>query len=523
MDELYHISDTSGHFPPSELLRPILIEKTAAWCALFFGFLACKAGLLFLRPMASSLLFLALFLMSGIFLRTEGIRLRSLWAPCLAFILCVSMVLGTGRALHSAEGFFCIILWAYWIYACCGASERVPGRDFPMHLWKALFLMPVSAVASLFPALFRKTGTRKRSGLHTAGLILGGIFLATIPTAIIICLLRYDPGFSKITDRLLSVDMNGAWRNVADFFLGIPIAMYCFAVLAANRRGNLSEKLDAVRCAAVRERVRVLPPLMAIVMVIPIFTIYGVFFFTQIQSYFSAFWGVLPNGYIVSEYARNGFFELCAVAAVNAVLLLGITIFLRRRDDGVSLICRILSVTFSVVTLLLIAIAYSKMVLYIRSFGLTRLRVYATWFMGILAGMFFAVLVRQFLRRGNFILVFLVLFAVSFSGLCLSNPDAWVARYNTDIYLTGQTQIIDVDELEELGSSAVPSLLRLCEEGRTGAVRRQAREALQEIANRNITNENGFWSNTIPDFRGARLLRQAGVEGRNLREYVWTD
>ena len=180
-------------------------------------------------------------------------------------------------------------------------------------------------------------------------------------------------------------------------------------------------------------------------------------------------------------------------------------------------LCRILSVLFSVVTLLLIAIALSKMALYIRSFGLTRLRVYATWLMVLMAGMFLAVLVRQFFRKGNLVLVFLLLFSVLFSGLCLSNPDAWIARYNTEIYLSGQTSIIDVEELEEIGSSAVPSLLRLAEEGKTGSVRAQAKKALQDIADWRITNEYGFFGNTVPDFQAMRLLREAGYEGRDLR------
>ena len=517
MDERIRCTEPSGQMPPPELLRPLQTEKAAAWCALLFGFLAAKAGILFLRPLASAPLLLALFLLSGVFLRCCGIRLRSLWAPCIAAVLCATMVLGTGWGLHWGEGVCCVGLWCYWIYACCGASERVPGQDFPLHVWKAVLLMPISAVASLFPALFRKTGTGKRGGLRTLGLILGGILLATVPTAVIISLLRYDPRFARLTEQLFTVDPELAFRNVTSFFFGIPIAMYCFAVLASNRRGNLSGKLDAAHCAVIRERIRVLPPLTAAVMSVPILAVYGIFFFTQIQFYFSAFFGVLPDGHIVSEYARSGFFELCAVAAVNAALLLGISLFLRRREDGRSPLCRVLSVLFAVVTLLLIAIALSKMALYIRSFGLTRLRVYATWLMILMAGMFLAVLVRQFFRKGNLVLVFLVLFAVLFSGLCLSNPDGWIARYNTEIYLSGQTSIIDVDELEEIGSSAVPSLLRLAEEGKTGAVRLQAKRALQDLADWSVTDEFGFFGNTAPDFRAMRLLREAGYEGRDLR------
>ena len=50
--------------------------------------------------------------------------------------------------------------------------------------------------------------------------------------------------------------------------------------------------------------------------------VYLLFISMQAKYLFGAFWGALPEGFSYSEYARQGFFELCRVAAINIVILL---------------------------------------------------------------------------------------------------------------------------------------------------------------------------------------------------------
>ena len=118
--------------------------------------------------------------------------------------------------------------------------------------------------------------------------------------------------------------------------------------------------------------------------VIALFSVVYILYFAIQGTYlFSAFIGKLPEGFIVSEYARRGFFELCKVMALNFLLLWLAT---RSADDqtreskGFKTACLVLlgeSMLFSLVSI-------SKLVLYISSFGITPLRIQSSWLAAVL-------------------------------------------------------------------------------------------------------------------------------------------
>ena len=114
---------------------------------------------------------------------------------------------------------------------------------------------------------------------------------------------------------------------------------------------------------------------------------YGLFMALQAQYLFSAFVGIRPETYTYAEYARKGFFELCLVAVVNLAVLLMANLFTKtKREESRWLRC--LNLLLSVLTLLLISTAMSKMILYISAYGLTEKRITTMVFMAWLAIVF---------------------------------------------------------------------------------------------------------------------------------------
>lgn len=111
--------------------------------------------------------------------------------------------------------------------------------------------------------------------------------------------------------------------------------------------------------------------------------LYLVFFVIQGSYLFGAFSRTLPEGFIVSEYARQGFFELCRVMAVNFALLWLVTRMASPETTGkrsFTWLCVLLlteSMVFAV-------IAFSKLALYISCFGFTPLRLQSSWLVCVL-------------------------------------------------------------------------------------------------------------------------------------------
>jgi hypothetical protein len=156
-----------------------------------------------------------------------------------------------------------------------------------------------------------------------------------------------------------------------------------------------------------------------------------------------------------AEYARHGFFELVAVAALVLPLLL-LADWLRRRDRGrQDVLFRLLAGALIVLLFVVMASALQRMRLYQREYGLTELRVYVTGVMIWLAVVFVwaAATVlrgqRQLFAVGALVSGFAAIFAIN-----VVNPDALIARTNLD------RARLDLPYLMRLSDDATPELVK---------------------------------------------------------------
>jgi len=208
--------------------------------------------------------------------------------------------------------------------------------------------------------------------------------------------------------------------------------------------------------------------------------IYVVFFAAMGSYLFSGFAGRLPGGQTYADYARNGFFQLSVVAAINLAVVGFGDLFAVRRGGAYPSLLRWLSLALSVLTLLLIATAISKMALYIGAFGLTRLRLYTFSFMIALAVVFVVIGLRHLVRFrvGPPLVSFLL---VAFLALSWANTDRIIAEYNVSQYEAGHLTTLDIDYLaNSLSSATVPTLVELSQ-GSDPVVAAQARTALNNL------------------------------------------
>lgn len=496
-------------------------ERALAWPLLLAGYFFWRVFPMSQKPLGAVLYLLSLFVLFFGFILRGRMRFGAVQK-----LVALSALLAAAAALLWANrflSFICFIYlmaaYVYLVYAATGNTledglSPLVGAD----LVRAWLIYPFSSFAKLFPALSPKGG---KGVVKTALKVFLGLFLAVIPTFLALSLLSYDSGFSALIERLFSFDSEKLIENLLRLVFGIPIAMYLFGLYVSSVSGSCREKMTAESCRARASRRRILSFITAAAAFLPLLAVYGVFFFSQWSYYTAAFSGVLPQGLSYAEYAREGFFQLCAVAGMNFLIMLCIMRYVNQKNP---VLLRTLCIVLVLFTLILLVTAASKLWLYIARYGLTQDRVYAAWFMGLLAVLFVLIIVGQFIPAFKTLPIALAVTVALYLAFSLSGPDRWIAEYNVGRYLNGTAWEIDVDMLCELGDDAVPSLVRLesflCQ--KNGGVRPDVEgsywynfedgsyERLVLALHDRGLEKTPFFSRTLSSLIAERSLRRAG-------------
>jgi hypothetical protein len=340
-------------------------------------------------------------------------------------------------------------------------------------------VVPFANFGAWFAGL-RSLGRGKRPAKFLIG--LAGVVIALPVFAIVTSLLvsaddQFGSWVSGILDWLGELSV---WTYVFHLVLGIPVAIWIFAWWFANARRAGTDRITAAgaqRSAAAARRLSTVA-LAAPATVLAV--IYLVFFAAMSNYLFSAFRGQLPPDFTYAVYARQGFFELVTVAAINLVVLWIMYATARRRgagncepggarpDDarinpatGYPAPLRVLGGILSGLTLAMVAVAMSKMLLYLGRFDLSQLRLYTLWFMGVLLVVVTLLLVWH-IRPYRVSVPVVWVSILAFLALVWSNSDGIIARYNVNQYLAGASATIDIDYLAtSLSDAAIPALLDL--------------------------------------------------------------
>ena len=161
---------------------------------------------------------------------------------------------------------------------------------------------------------------------------------------------------------------------------------------------------------------------------------------------------VLETGLTYAEYGRRGFFELVFVAfLLHLVLLSGLWLV---REAKAFELFRVLAITLVFLLFGVIWSAYSRLGLYIETFGLTELRYYSTAMIFWIAVVMLYFVFRLLRAAPRIAPSYLVLGILGVLSLYLSNPDAQIARVNLERFDKGVS--LDSYYLSQLSGDAVP-------------------------------------------------------------------
>ena len=313
----------------------------------------------------------------------------------------------------SAAG--CLLLQCLW-----ALNAIVSIRDW--HFGKAagavirLVFRSLGRVLEPFSHLAARRKSRRGSG--RGKYILLGLVIAVPLAWITLALLSSgDAVFRSLLERLFLRlewdDLGTVCRSAgAFFFAGIGF----YALLCAQTDRPEPETQPEPRRA---------DTLVAVTFTAVLAGIYLLFCGVQIAVLFRGSAVSLPEGYTYARYAREGFFQLLAVSAINVLLVI-----VSQRRFVPSAPLRTLLCVISGCTVLMELSSAWRMILYVQVYGLTFLRILVLWFLGVLAVILAGAVITVFRPSFRLFRFSLGVCLAAWLVLAFARPDAMAARYD---------------------------------------------------------------------------------------------
>ena len=355
----------------------------------FLAFAGYFIGWLYWKTMLEQwpmLLFAAAFLAWGVCIgptkKPKG-NMHWFWAAVTVLIglaitlkRCNATVGWSLLALHGAA--------AFWAISFCGADRG--GEEALGFAWDCLdafLLLPfgnffgriqdtVSSLAGLYKPVNGEEGKKKRRDFWLAVLCL----VLALPLLVLVTnlLSQADAGFETLVhdfQKLFRWNLSEHfWEECFLFAIGLPVGAYLYGLL----RGAARREKTPVLSAESREKLRVLPSVGANLVLGLFAAVYFLFFGVQAGNLFAVFSGHVPGTLTASGYARSGFFQLCAVMAINFFLIWLLSLLTKPNRAG-----KWLQALLMVQSIFLAVTAGAKLWLYIHRFGFTPLRLLSAW------------------------------------------------------------------------------------------------------------------------------------------------
>ena len=355
-----------------------------------------------------------------------------------------------------------------------------------------VLIIPFQFIAEPFRSAFTANPLEKKKGKgkNTVQVLIGLAIALPLAAVLIALLSKADVAFKGLIGKIFS--------NIAITLAKIVLGILLFPLLLSpafalrykmpNREYKAPKKADLQR----------FPSAISITILAVISLVYLVYLFAQLAYFFDAFKGILPEDFSASEYARRGFFEMCALCAINALFIALSMAFSKKDSKGGEIMQKIFQIFISAVSLVIAASSFAKMYLYIDLYGLTRKRILTSVFILMLSVVFLALIVRILIAKFPYMKViavacFAIMIAVGFWDI-----DANIAKYNYNLYKTDTAIAAHLEKdagfIDELGDSAAEYIAKFAEEGK-GDVKLRAQSWLYEMWGRE--NVKDYYSPTL--------------------------
>lgn len=454
---------------PIEQPKVPAADAVFAWASLALGFVFTHFAVKYFGGVWGGIFWALFGVLGAVFVKVKSVTIKPYHAVIfgIAELFCLTPLFSANYFVNFLAATFSFILYFYLTVVISGGE--LFGRHFILDLLTSILIRPFENFTRQPKSAFSvfRGGKRSKNVLYA---LLGLLIAVPLTIVVVLLLISSDELFANSMRGLEEHMPHFSFSLLGEMMFAIPLAMYLFGAVFAMRGNTPAYSEDA-------PNYRILPPVVSYFAVTPICVFYLIYIITQFGNIASAVNKTLNY----SEFARKGFFELCTIAVINLGVIVLMQTFTRRKENDVKpLVLRLYTVMLSLFTLLIIATAITKMLMYIGEYGMTLLRVYTSWFMVLLAITFVLIIALQ-IRDYVIWKALFAAFTVMFALLCFGNIEGVIARYNISAYRSGALEELDVHEFGELGYSAAVPVAELLENTSDERLKHKLKDVLEKV------------------------------------------
>jgi len=284
---------------------------------------------------------------------------------------------------------------------------------------------------------FRKTKTGKNPQI--AYIALGALIAVPLLCVILSLLINADAAFAYFIDKTFGqLFFDSSWIQII-LMIGIGFLLFYSCLCGVSRLNLAGENANSKKW----------PASLGMTILLLLTFVYLVFCCVQIIVLFSHGAMILPKDYTYAQYARQGFFELLYVSIINLIIVF---IWLSKFQEHLGLKA-VLSM-FCGCTFFLIGSSAYRMILYIREYDLTFLRILVLWFLCLLFLLILGVIITIYKRNFPLFRYCIVVVTALYMGLLCMRTDSLIMRYNLSRQET--ITLSDIYYYTDLSADAAP-------------------------------------------------------------------
>lgn len=314
----------------------------------------------------------------------------------MTLIIGASYLFGVGAVWDEGSKQLFLHMYAvYWVL--CRSECLVEGKTSHLFVFDGIngfILLPIGNfllnIMTILSAVFNKEKRdRKRVGTVIIAVAVGVVLLIIA----ISFLSHSDENFSRLVS-VFRFDFN--WEYIVRFIICLFVASYLYGLVGGcyrTKQGELA-RTGGYICSFI-ESLKKVPTLVWVIFIIIFSIIYGAYYVLQGSYIFNAFGMILPEQYTFSEYARRGFSDMIAVMIVNYVLFW----ISDRTSEHKTKSLLIADTVLMGESIMFAVIAFLKLLMYIKAYGFTPLRLQSVWLVLVLMYACVCILVNMYTGR----------------------------------------------------------------------------------------------------------------------------